>query len=376
MLVCGVSRSPAKAVRRRKQNAFAEAPISRYRPRVIVPRVFLVFACLALLSTKAAAQFVITEFMANNVENISDEDGNHEDWIEIYNSGLSAASLNGWYLTDSAGQLRKWAFPDKTLQPGQYLVVFASNKDRRNPLANLHTNFKLDAGGEFLGLTKAETGGGTTVVQSWNPYPPQAADVSYGTVQTGSAANFVTAASAVKWLIPSGTSGPAIGTTWRGGNEPFAESGWSAGVAALGIAGTPTVVAAANLQHRYNATTATLTYDSSGLGRNATNSGAAFLASDTDAGTAPLKRTGLMQFVGAENDQMSVPANTAYNAAQSTVCFWMRANPPTGAGNTGAMLWDRRPDYAPRGSCSCNSMTGNSTFSRTTTTAPLVTQRA
>ena len=77
--------------------------------------------------------------------------------------------------------------------------------------------------------------------------------------------------------------------------------------------------AVANLQHRYNATTTALGYDSTGLGRNATNGGAAFLASDTDAGAAPLKRTGLMQFVGAENDQVSIPANAAYTAAQSTL---------------------------------------------------------
>ena len=312
-------------------------------------RASLLLIAFAAFTLTARAQFVITEFMANNVEDIIDEDGNHEDWIEIYNSGLSAASLNGWYLTDSAGQLRKWAFPDKTLQPGQYLVVFASNHDRRNPLANLHTNFKLDAGGEFLGLTKAETNGGTTIVQSWNPYPPQAADVSYGNAQTGSTTNLVTAATAVKWLVPNATTGPAIGTTWRGGNEPFTETGWSAGVAALGISGTPTVVAAANLQHRYNSTTATVGFDSSGLSRNATNSGAAFLASDADAGAAPLKRTGVMQFVGAENDQVSIPANAAYTAASSTVCFWMRANPPTGAGSSGAMLWDRRPDYGTAG---------------------------
>ena len=152
-----------------------------YHRKVYFPRFAIQVFCLSLLCAQTRAQFLITEFMANNVEDIIDEDGNHEDWIEIYNSGLSAASLSGWYLTDSAGQLRKWAFPDKTLQPGQYLVVFASNKDRTNPAANLHTNFKLDAGGEFLALTKAETGGGTTVMQSWNPYPPQAADGSYGT---------------------------------------------------------------------------------------------------------------------------------------------------------------------------------------------------
>ena len=307
------------------------------------------FLCLAFLASAARAQFVITEFMAVNTEDIEDEDGNHEDWIEIYNSGLSAASLLGWHLTDSAGQLRKWPFPDKTLQPGQYLVVFASNKDRRNPAATLHTNFKLDAGGEFLALTKAETNGGTTIVQSWNPYLPQAADVSYGITQSGATSVLVGAASSVKWLVPNATTGPAIGTTWRGGNEPFAETGWSSGTAALGISGTATAIATANLQHRYNATSATLGFDSSGLGRTATISGASFLASDTDAAAAPIKRTGLMQFVGAENDQVSIPANAAYNVSASTVCFWMRANPPTGAGNSGAMLWDRRPDYGTAG---------------------------
>lgn len=316
----------------------------RHFPRLVLS-ILLAFCFAAPLR----AQFVITEFMANNVENIIDEDGNHEDWIEIYNSGLSAASLGGWYLTDNATQLRKWAFPNKTLQPGQHLIVFASNKDRTDPLATLHTNFKLDAGGEFLGLTKAETNGGTTVIQSWNPYPPQAANVSYGTVQTGATTSLVTASSAVKWLVPNATTGPALGATWRGGSEPFSDSGWSSGTAALGNVGSAAVIAAANLQHRYNATTSTVTFDSSPLGRNASNSGVAFLTTDTDAANAPLKRNGLLQFVGAENDQLLIPANAAYNAAQSTVCFWMRASPPTGAGNSGAILWDRRPDYGTTG---------------------------
>ena len=303
---------------------------------MILHRALVVIATLALLSTSAVAQFVITEFMANNVEGIIDEDGNHEDWIEVFNAGLASASLSGWHLTDNAGQLRKWPFPDKTLAPGQYLIVFASNKDRRNPAANLHTNFKLDAAGEFLAITRAEAGGGTTIVQSWNPYPPQAADVSYGTSQVAAPASFISASAAVKWLVPG--SG-ALGDSWKA--EGFNDAAWAGGSAALGLSGAPTVVAA-GLQHRYNTTTATLGFDSSGNGRTATNSGAAFLASDADAATAPLKRTGLMQFAGAENDQVSIPANVAYNASAATVCFWMRANLPAGAGNTGAMLWDRR----------------------------------
>ena len=39
-----------------------------------------------------------------------------------------------------------------TIAPRGYLVVFASNKDRRIPGEELHTNFALSAGGEFLAL--------------------------------------------------------------------------------------------------------------------------------------------------------------------------------------------------------------------------------
>ncbi len=287
--------------------------------------------------------------MANNVESIMDEDGNHEDWIEIKNTSAGVVNLEGWYLTDSSSQLRKWAFPSKTLNPGQYLVVFASNKDRRNPLKNLHTNFKLDGGGEYLALTKAETSGATTVVQFWNPYPPQGADGSYGITEAGTVSPLITATSASKRLIPSATTGPAAATLWRGGNEPYSDTSWTTGVAALGHAAVPTtfLIASANCQYRYNASDSQVAYDTSPSSRFATNSGVTYLASATDSSPSPLKRTGVLNFVGTENDQLSLPVNntalnTAFNVPASTVMFWMKANPPTGAGNSGAMLWDRR----------------------------------
>ena len=307
---------------------------------------------LALFTSSARSQISITEFLANNVEGILDEDGNHEDWIEIKNTSLAAVDLAGWYLTDNSTQLRKWAFPSKLIQPGQYLVIFASNKDRRNPLKNLHTNFKLDGGGEYLALTKAETSGATTVVQFWNPYPPQAADVSYGISDTAMTTSLVTAITAVKYRKPDATSGPAMAALWRGGNEPFTETNWTAGVAALGHAGTPSpaLIGSANCQYRYNATGGQIAYDTSGLNRQATNnSGVTILTSATDAAAAPLKRSEVQNFSGAANGQLYLTINTpifpthaAFNAASSTVCFWMKANPPTGAGNSGAMLWDRR----------------------------------
>src|SRR5262245_10618470 len=93
---------------------------------------------------------VISEFLAANGSGLKDEDGEFSDWIEIYNPDSTPVSVEGYYLTDSATNLRKWAFPQVTLNPGAYLVVFASEKDRVVPEGRLHTNFKLSPSGEFL----------------------------------------------------------------------------------------------------------------------------------------------------------------------------------------------------------------------------------
>jgi len=63
---------------------------------------------------------------------------------------VAMVTLDGGFLTDSATDLTKWRFPATNLNAGGYLVVFASNQDRRTPGAPLHTNFKLRAAGGFL----------------------------------------------------------------------------------------------------------------------------------------------------------------------------------------------------------------------------------
>lgn len=120
----------------------------------------------------------INEFMAVNDIGLDDEDRDEEDWIELYNAGMNTVDLEGWYLTDDVNNLTRWAFPEVTLAPDTYLVVFASGKNRRDPLAVLHTNFKLKGSGEYLGLVRPD---GWTVVSEFFPtYPKQAPDVSYG----------------------------------------------------------------------------------------------------------------------------------------------------------------------------------------------------
>nr|HOD83861.1 lamin tail domain-containing protein [Phycisphaerae bacterium] len=119
---------------------------------------------------------LITEFMAANSHTLADQDGDCSDWIEIHNPTSQVVQLSGWHLSDKAANLVKWTFPSLTLAPGQSVVVFASEKDRLT--GELHTNFKLDAGGEYLALVRPD---GATIQQEFSPqFPPQTADVSYG----------------------------------------------------------------------------------------------------------------------------------------------------------------------------------------------------
>ncbi|MBI1879976.1 MAG: lamin tail domain-containing protein, partial [Chloroflexi bacterium] len=103
---------------------------------------------------EAASDLIIDEFVAVNGTGLTDENNDYSDWIEIYNRSNQPVNLSGWTLTDDPQQLEKWTFPNISLGSRQYLVVFASGKDRQSdqPGTELHTNFKLNRAGAFLGL--------------------------------------------------------------------------------------------------------------------------------------------------------------------------------------------------------------------------------
>lgn len=108
-----------------------------------------------MMARPAAAQVVINEIMASNSTGITDEDGDHEDWIELYNTGSDAIDLTGYWLSDKDNEPDRWVFPALSIGPGEFLLVFASNKDRLSgPF--LHTNFAISVGGEPILLSDAE----------------------------------------------------------------------------------------------------------------------------------------------------------------------------------------------------------------------------
>jgi hypothetical protein len=204
---------------------------------------FIRISLLALIATTYlvgpanAAQLVINEFMARNDSepplrngDLLDEDGDPSDWIEIYNPNNEAINLDGWFLTDDANDMEKWEFPAVEIARGGFLVVFASGKNRSDEDGELHTNFQLRAGGEFLALVRPD---GLTIEQAYDEYPPQFGDISYG-LSGGSGSSrtdtiLVPEFAAAKALIPSDGS---LGLSWT---EPgFDETDWLSGVTGVG----------------------------------------------------------------------------------------------------------------------------------------------
>jgi hypothetical protein len=124
---------------------------------------------------------VITEICAANRTGLQDEAGLAADWIELKNQGGTGVNLDGWSLSNDPDNPGKWIFPSRVINPGEYLVVFASAKDIHNPSGTnkLHLNFPLAAGGEFLGLYAPDSP--RVLVSSFSPaFPEQHNDYSYG----------------------------------------------------------------------------------------------------------------------------------------------------------------------------------------------------
>jgi hypothetical protein len=119
---------------------------------------------------------VINEILASNATGITDEFGEFEDWVEIYNPSAVTVDLAGMFLSDNFGDRHKWEIPaGNSLAPGEFLVVWADNDLTDGPL---HAAFKLSSGGEEIGLYDTEDFGNAKI--HGYKYGVTAADVGIG----------------------------------------------------------------------------------------------------------------------------------------------------------------------------------------------------
>ena len=128
---------------------------------------------------------VINEFQADNEDGPTDEAGQKEDWLELYNNTAAPVSLTGLYLTDNPENPAKWAFPEGTSIPGNGFLIVWLDEDQLD--GSYHANFKLSAAGEFIMLSD----GAGTVLDSLT-FGPQLPTASYGRYPNGTGAfNFL-----------------------------------------------------------------------------------------------------------------------------------------------------------------------------------------
>ncbi len=144
----------------------------------------------SIFAGSAASPVVISEFLARNQADITDDEDDHVDWIELYNQSAEPVNLEGWSLTDNPDVPAKWLFPAVTLPAKRYLLVFASGKNGARGLEGtadvtattasptLHTNFRLNGDAGFLALYPPTTR--RFLESAGIHYGPQRVDVSYG----------------------------------------------------------------------------------------------------------------------------------------------------------------------------------------------------
>ena len=103
-----------------------------------------------------AAGIIINEVLASD---IAYEFGKpNSDWVELYNPGSRSVSLKGFYLSDNAQDLKKYALPEAALKPGQFLQVYCYTGDSKGKIRSkyINTTFEIKRTGGSLILSDGE----------------------------------------------------------------------------------------------------------------------------------------------------------------------------------------------------------------------------
>ena len=122
---------------------------------------------------------VINEVMASNFSKVADQDGEYDDWVELYNGGANDINLTGFYLSDNENILNKWMFPNITIASNDYLIIWCDTAGTTQ--SGLHTTYRLSADQEEVYLIDPSG----TVLDAVH-FVNMPVDLSYSRVPNGS----------------------------------------------------------------------------------------------------------------------------------------------------------------------------------------------
>jgi len=135
-------------------------------------------------TTLLSQSIFINEFMASNDQTIADENGEFDDWVEIYNAGDTSFDIGGKFVTDDLLEPNQWQIPTTdseltTIPAGGYLIIWFDGDEDQGVL---HVSPKLSGGGEQIGLYDAD---GIIPIDTLT-YSEQTKDISEGRSPDGS----------------------------------------------------------------------------------------------------------------------------------------------------------------------------------------------
>jgi len=136
----------------------------------------------------SGGDIVINEVLPVNKTIIADQNGEYDDWIELYNISSSSKDISGYSLSDNKKDISKWQIPSGTSIPGKgYLIIWA---DKDSLQIGLHANFKLSSMGEEVLFSTPEGNVIDKVI-----FPGQTQELSYSRNPDGTGT--------FKWQIPT-----------------------------------------------------------------------------------------------------------------------------------------------------------------------------
>jgi hypothetical protein len=148
--------------------------------KIMIKKIVFLFVVIFLIISGSCKKYyevvpgevVINELMPTNSTTVADQNGEYDDWIELFNLSYTSIDLSGYFLSDSKKDNKKWKLPQGTSIPENgYLIIWA---DKDTTEVGLHANFKLSSKGETVILSRPD---GT--ITDRVEYPSQSQELSY-----------------------------------------------------------------------------------------------------------------------------------------------------------------------------------------------------
>ena len=135
--------------------------VKKFLPIFFISFIILIIVIVSYLLdasflNSSKKKVVITEIATSNDFQFVDEYGGSSPWLEIYNNSEESISLLGYsiIISDQEG----WVFPEISIDPGEFLVIWASGKNERVNSEELFADFTFQHKPFNLKLITADGG--------------------------------------------------------------------------------------------------------------------------------------------------------------------------------------------------------------------------